>query len=330
LLTKTADPASEPTAVVPPGLEAQAAGTAAQLRQTWAGYAFGAAGAALFSTKAIIIKLAYAEGINAETLLALRMALSLPFFAAVGLIAVRDRWGRGIALPERGLVVRAGAVGLLGYWFASYTDFLGLLFISAQFERLILFTYPAFVVLLGAWLFGQAIDRRALIGIGISYAGLMLIFATKLDELGADVAKGAGLVLMAAVSFALYQLLAKKVIEEVGPGLFTCIAMSAAAMAALLQFALTQPLASLIVGPQLLFYGVLIAVGATVLPSFLLNMALQKISAQANATIATLSPVVTILLAVTILGEVLTASDVGGTVLVIAGVGFFTLAARKP
>ena len=105
--------------------------------------------------------------------------------------------------------------------------------------------------------------------------------------------------------------------------------MSGAAAAALLQFALTQPLASLVVGPKLLLYGLLLAIGATVLPSFLLNAALQRISAQANATIGTLSPVITILLAVAILGETFTWIDAAGTALVLAGVGWFTLADRR-
>jgi drug/metabolite transporter (DMT)-like permease len=284
----------------------------------------------LFSTKGIIIKLAYAEGTNAETLLALRMALALPFYLAVGLVALRERRRRGVQPPSRTLIIRAGTAGLLGYWFASYTDFLGLEYISAQFERLILFTYPAFVVLFGALFFGQPIRARTLLGIAISYGGLLLIFASKLDVLGSDVATGAGLVLAAAIAFALYQLMAKEVIGLMGPSLFTCIAMAAAAAAALTQFALVEPLGGLLVPPKLLAYAVLLAVGATVLPSFLLSFSLGRISAQANATIGTLSPVVTILLAVAILGEVLTWTDIGGTVLVIAGGGWFTLADRKP
>jgi drug/metabolite transporter (DMT)-like permease len=304
--------------------------TAAPARGLWVGYLCGGLGAALFSTKAIIIKLAYADGLNAETLLALRMALALPFYAAIGWISVRERRRAGRALPSRSLVIQAALVGMLGYWFASYTDFLGLEFISAQFERLILFTYPAFVVLFGALFFAQPVRLRALSGIGVSYLGLALIFATKVSTLGAGVAKGAALVFAAAVAFALYQLLAKNVIARIGPRLFTCIAMSGAAAAALLQFALTQPLQSLIVDREVLFYGVLIAIVATVLPSFLLNAALHRISAQANATIGTLSPVITILLAVMILGEPFTLLDATGTAMVLAGVGWFTLADRRP
>jgi drug/metabolite transporter (DMT)-like permease len=312
-----------------PAVATATASSAPSSRELLVGYAFAAVGATLFSTKAIIIKLAYADGINAETLLALRMLLSLPFYAAIGLISVAERRRVGRPLPARRAVLYATLVGMLGYWFASYTDFLGLIYISAQFERLILFTYPAFVVVLGALFFAQPIRARTLIGIAISYVGLALIFATKSTEGGSDVTLGAALVLSAALAFALYQLLAKGLIGKIGPRLFTCIAMSGAAAAALLQFALTQPLASIIVSPHMLFYGILLAIGATVLPSFLLNAALQRISAQANATIGTLSPVVTILLAVVILGEHFSLIDAFGTVLVIAGVGWFTLADRK-
>jgi drug/metabolite transporter (DMT)-like permease len=300
-------------------------------RDLLVGYLCAAAGAFLFSTKAIIIKLAYDEGLNAETLIALRMVLSLPFYGAIGWISVRERLRTGRPLPDFGLVWRAGAVGVLGYWFASYTDFLGLLYISAQFERLILFTYPAFVVLFGALFFAQPMRARTVLGIAISYAGLALIFATRLTELGPAVAKGSGLVLVAAIAFALYQLLAKGLIGKIGPRLFTCIAMSAAAGFAIAQFGLTQPAESLtaVASPKVLAYGLLLAVGATVLPSFLLNAALGRISAQANATIGTLSPIATIVLAVIVLGEHFGVVDAAGTVLVIAGVGWFTLADRR-
>lgn len=304
-------------------------GVAASTRNLWIGYACAALGAALFSTKAIFIKLAYAEGINAEALLALRMALSLPFFAIIGLYAVRDHLRRGEPLPGMRLVVMTGAVGMLGYWFASYTDFLSLLYISAQFERLILFTYPGFVVLFGALFFGQPARLRSVLAFAVSYVGLAVIFVTERGQTGPGTAIGAGFVLCAAIAFALYQLFAKGLIGRVGPKLFTCIAMTAAAVPVLLQFVLTQPLGSIVLTPKVFGYGLLLAIGATVLPAFLLNMALHRISAQANSTIATLSPVITIILAVLILGEHINGVEAFGAGLVLAGVGWFTLAERK-
>ncbi|WP_291744496.1 DMT family transporter [Bauldia sp.] len=290
------------------------------------GYVFAAVGALLFSTKAVIIKLAYGESIDAETLLALRMAFSLPFYFGIGWLSIRDRQRSGKPLPSGREVVAAAGVGLLGYWFASYTDFLGLEYISAQFERLILFTYPLFVVIFGAMFFRQPIRLRAVLAIGVSYAGLAVIFGEKVSTFGHDIAIGAGFVLLAAIAFAMYQLLARGLIATIGPRLFTCIAMSGAAVGAFAQFFLTHPAGDLIVSSTLYGYALLIAIGATVLPSFFLNAALHRISAQANATIGTLSPVMTILLAVLILGERITLVDIAGTALVLAGVGWFTLA----
>jgi len=254
------------------------------------------------------------------------MMMALPIYLIIGGLAVRERKRSGQALPPRGPVVKALLVGILGYWFASYTDFAGLQYISAQFERLILFTYPLFVVILGAAFFGQKIQLRAVLAILVSYVGLAVIFSEKLGEGGNDIALGAGLILCAAIAFALYQLLAKPLIARIGPALFTCIAMSGAAMGALIQFFLTHSVSDLAVGQRVLVLSLVIAIGATVLPSFFLNAALHRISAQANATIGTLSPVMTIALAVAILGEPLTLVDLLGTALVLAGVGWFTLA----
>lgn len=293
------------------------------------GYVFALVGALLFSTKAIVIKLAYADAttpVDAETLLALRMMMAVPFYLVIGGFAARERLKAGVPLPPRRQAAKALLVGLLGYWFASYTDFLGLEYISAQFERLILFTYPLFVVVLGALFFGQKMRLRAVLAILVSYLGLAVIFGEKVSTVGPDVAVGAALILSAAIAFALYQLLAKPLIASIGPALFTCIAMSGAAIGAFLQFFLTHPVSALAVGERVLVLSLMIAIGATVLPTFFLNAALHRISAQANATIGTLSPVMTIALAVMILGEPLTLVDVIGTVLVIAGVGWFTLA----
>jgi drug/metabolite transporter (DMT)-like permease len=294
------------------------------------GYVFAAIGAVLFSTKGIAIKLAYREPIDATLLLALRMALAVPVYAVIAWLTLRDNRRRARPLPSLALVGRAAFVGILGYWIASYFDFYGLEFISAQFERLILFTYPLFVVIFGALFFGQPMKLKAVAAIGLSYLGLAVIFLENIGEPGSHVAWGAFVVLISALAFAMYQLLAKKVITELGPQLFTCIAMSGAALAVFVQFLLTRPLAEVAaVSPRVWGIAGYLAIGATVLPSFFMSAALHRISAQANSTIGTLSPVVTIVLAVTVLGEPLTPSGVVGALLVLAGVAWFTLADRK-
>lgn len=301
----------------------------ASAKHPYAGYAMAAMGATLFATKGILIKLAYAEGIDAETTLALRMIMALPFYLVIGIHAFRTSKRSGGELPDRRLWLRMIGVGLLGYWISSYLDFKGLEYISAHFERLILFTYPLFVVLFGAAFFRQPIRLKALVAFGVSYAGLALLFTQNLSASGMSTMTGALYVLTAAVTFALYQLLAKPLIMRIGPQLFTCIAMGAAGIAVILQFLVTHPLNAIMVSPTLWGLGLALAFGATVLPSFFLSAALKQITAQANATIGMLSPVVTIILAMAVLGDAVTGTDWLGAALVILGIGWFTLSERK-
>lgn len=300
----------------------------------WLGYAFTATGAALFSSKAIFIKLAYLEKSDAALMLAMRMMMSLPFFAAVGLYALYLHRRAGRPYPARRTVAMAAVNGFIGYYIAAYLDFDGLTFITAQLERLVLFTYPVFVMFLG-WLFFQGrITMPGLIGAGITYGGLALIFSSGIAIDGWNAAIGSLLVLGAALAFALYQLLAKSLIRSMGPTLFTAIAMSAAGVASLVHYAIT----SHGVGPAVSWNYVGLVAGcaffATVVPSFLINAGLGLISPQASSMISTISPLVTIILAVIFLGEEFTFVDAIGTTLILLGVGFYawsdTRAAKVP
>jgi drug/metabolite transporter (DMT)-like permease len=295
-----------------------------------AGYAFAAIGALLFSTKGIAIKLAYRQPIDATLLLTLRMALAVPIYAVIAAFAVAHVRRRGVALPSRTVVLQAALVGALGYWLASYLDFAGLQFISAQFERLILFTYPLFVVIFGALFFGLPMRLKAVAAIGLSYIGLAVIFLEKIEEPGSEVAMGAALVLGSALAFAMYQLIAKGVIAKLGPRLFTCIAMTGAGIAVFAQFLATRPIMEIAaVSPRVWEISLFLAVGATVLPSFFLNAALHRISAQANATIGTLSPVMTVVLSGVRSRRAGDPHRYHRHAVVLAGVGWFTLAERR-
>jgi len=312
----------EPDIAAPPLIETR--------RGVPLGYAFAAAGALLFSTKAIIVKLAYDMNVAPDTLLALRMGFSLPCYLAIGFVAIQVRQRKGLAIPPLQPAISAMLIGVLGMWFASYSDFLGLQYISAQFERLILFTYPLFVVIFGALFFGQRIRLTTTLGLGVSYAGLALIFTEHFSLEGQSVLVGAAFIIAAAISFAFYQLLAKDAIQRLGPGLFTCIAMTGASLAAFLEFFLRHDAGALLVSGPLLAYSLVLALGATVLPSFFMNAALHRISPQANAAIGFLGPIATTVLAVIILDETLSLTGVIGTALVLVGVGWFTLSESTP
>jgi drug/metabolite transporter (DMT)-like permease len=302
---------------------------AAARRSLLIGYGFAIIGALLFASKGILIKLVYQHGLDAETILMLRMLFSMPFYLVIGVVSVIERKRAGRALPSRGLVVKSILVGLLGYWLSAYLDFIGLETISAQFERLILYTYPFWVVLFGVAFFRQSVRPTALLGFVVSYVGLALIFTQMTAAPGQNVVFGVLIILAAAIAFALYQLFAKNLIGTVGPQLFTCLAMIGAAVMIIGQFMATHPISALAVNQTVLIYSIILAVGTAVLPAFFMNAALQRISAQANATIGMLSPVCTIFLAMGILGEMLTVTDWIGTVLVIAGIAWFTVFDRR-
>jgi drug/metabolite transporter (DMT)-like permease len=296
----------------------------------YSGYLMAAAGAFLFGSKGIYIKLAYGMDADATTLMALRLTLSTPFFLIVGLMTwwQMKRAGTSDSLPRfsarPGLYLKAMAIGILGYWLASFTDFMGLKTLTPQYERLIIFTYPLFVILLGAAFFGQKLRASALWAFAIAYCGLGLVFVTDLGRSGSGVIVGSVWCLASSVAFALYLLLAKPYIARLTPSLFTSWAMIGAAIAALIHYFIVHGFAERQFSGPLIQMAFGLAIGATVLPSYLINFALQRISSQANAIISFINPVFTLLLSWLILKETITPADVGGTGLVIIGVALYT------
>jgi len=285
------------------------------------GYSLSALGAMLFATKGVLIKLVYGHGIDTTTLLAARMALATPVFAAVGYL----QWRRmGVdARPDGRTLGKAAAVGVLGYHLSSWLDFSGLRSLDVQAERLVLFTYPFFVLLFARLIYARPMRRHALAGAVLSYAGLAVMFASAPARMSPEALGGGALVLAAAGSFALYQLFGAELIGKLGPALFTAIAMSAAGVSVMLHFALTTfDLPA--VGREAAGLIVMIALFATVLPAFIMSAGTARIGAQGTAIISTLSPIATSALAVAVLAEPFGLPEVLGSALVIGGVGFYT------
>jgi drug/metabolite transporter (DMT)-like permease len=290
----------------------------------WIGYGLTFAGAALFSTKAIFIKLAYREEVNATLMVAWRMIFSTPVFVAVGLLALAVQMKRGAALPSGRHVAGAALAGALGYGLSAYLDFKGLEFISAQLERLVLFTYPLFIMFLGAAFFGQRVTRYGIIACVISYIGLAIVVGIDLPDGGSRTVIGTALILACAITFALNQLYAKNLITVLGSIIYTAISMVAGGISSVAIHAASD--GDFHASPQFLWMALGCAVFATVLPIFCINGGLARTSAQTVGMISTISPMVTIGLAVAILGEPFTWADAVGSALVLVGVSYYTLA----
>jgi drug/metabolite transporter (DMT)-like permease len=281
------------------------------------GLAAAVLGAAGFSIKAIFVKAAFRYGVDAETLLALRMLYSLPLFLLMGLAATRSA-----AAPISGADWRALALlGVLGYYAASYLDFLGLQYITASLERVILFTYPTMVVFLTAWNVRRLPGRATWTALLLTYAGVALVVTHDLRSGGRDTVLGSALVFASAVSYAFYLLRAGPLLGRLGPARVAAWGTTIACLLALGQFILLRPIATIVAQPwQVQALGVAMAVFSTVLPVWFVTVAMRQLGAGPTAMIGALGPVITLLLAWLVLGEALGTLQLLGAALVIYGV----------
>jgi len=296
------------------------------------GYIFAAVGAVLYSMKAVFVKLAYLPGggleandLDAITLMALRMGFSLPVYIFILLYSLR-RDGGNVPLK---FIFQAMLLGVMGYHLCTYLDFAGLKFITAQLERLILFTYPVFVVIFGALFFGGKITRAGIAAIVLAYSGLGIVFIGGDIATGVNVPLGSALVLAAAIIFALFQLVAKRMIDEMGSKVFTCLAMIAAGTTIISHFVMQNIgheggiVAALDLPPRIFVIGAMIAFFSTILPSFLINIAIGRIGAQTVAVMGMLGPLATIVAAILVLGEPFAFWDGVGTVVTLSGIWLY-------
>jgi drug/metabolite transporter (DMT)-like permease len=279
------------------------------------GLALAVAGSVLFSAKAVVVKLAYRHGVDAETLLALRMLMAVPFFA--GALWWASRGAPPLARRDHGLLL---AIGVLGYYAASYLDFLGLQYISAALERLILYLNPTLVLLLSVLLLGRPVSRLDLAALLLSYAGIVLVFWHDVRLAADGVALGAALVFAATVCYACYLVISGEIVRRIGAIRLTAYAMCVATVGVGAQFALLRPLSMLAQPPPVLWLSLVNAVFCTVLPVFATMMAVARIGAGSVALAGMIGPVSTIALGYVFLGEAISGWQLAGTALVLAGV----------
>ena len=288
-----------------------------------AGLALAVVGAIAFSGKAIIVKLAYRYGVDAVTLIMLRMLFALPIFVAMAWWASRGQ----PPLSGRDWAGVAG-LGFSGYYLSSFLDFAGLAYVSASLERLILYLNPTLVMLLGWLLYRKTWRPLQLAGMAISYAGVMLVFGHEVKLQGEQTVLGALLILASALTYAVYLVYSGQMVKRLGSLRLVGLATSVACLCCLLQFVLLRPLGSaLAVAPQVVWLSVLNATLCTALPVLLVMMAIERIGPAITAQTGMIGPLSTILMGVLILGEPFTAWIAAGTVLVIAGIFVFSRSA---
>ncbi|MCP4408028.1 MAG: DMT family transporter, partial [Gammaproteobacteria bacterium] len=246
------------------------------IRASSLGSLFVATAAFGFSSKAVLVKLAYGYpgDVDAITLMALRMVISLPFFIAAALWLQRSN--RAALLNRRDWVSVIG-LGFLGYYLASFLDFSGLQYISAGLERLILFLYPTLVIVLSAFLQRRPVHRYQRAALLISYTGIAMVFWNDSDFGSTQTILGSALVLASATAFALFMIGSGVVIHKVGATRFTSYSMTAASLCTGFHFGLTHESISLDLPPQIYGLAALMAIISTVLPAFLMSAGIRRI-----------------------------------------------------
>jgi drug/metabolite transporter (DMT)-like permease len=288
------------------------------------GLALALFGAIAFSAKAIIVKLAYRYHVDAVTVIMYRMLFALPFFLAMAWWASRGK----PALTRTDWLGVAG-LGVIGSYLSSFLDFLGLQYITASLERLILYLTPTLVLLLGWLFYRKAIHALQIAGMAISYGGVLLVFGQEASVTGSNVALGAGLVFASAITYALYLVYSGQLVQRLGSLRLVGLATSVACICCIAQFLLLRPVSvALAVAPEVIWLSVLNATLCTAVPVLLVMMAIERIGPALTAQAGMVGPLSTILMGVVLLGEPFTAWIAAGTVLVIAGIFVFTRARR--
>lgn len=296
---------------------------AAELRRhTLIGVALVLVSSVGFSARGVIIKLAYPYGVSAEALLALRMIFSLPGFLLLAWFA-RSGAGARLTRPDWGMVL---ALGFIGYYLSSYLSFLGLQYVPAGFERLLLYLSPTMVVVLSALVLKHPVRRHHMIALAVSYAGILLVFADSVATSTEPVTFtiGAGLIFASALTYTVYLIASGTIIPRIGSARFAAYASTVACLLVIAHFLALRPLSELVLPMPVYGYGLAMAVFSTVLPTWWIAEGIRRLGSNQTAMVSSIGPVSTIALAWLFLGEPVTAIQLGGAVLVLAGVWLVT------
>ena len=290
------------------------------------GVLFGVLGIILFSSKAIMVKLAYQYNVDALSVLLLRMLFSFPFYVVIAMIYRKEKTSVTLEKIDYYWVV---FFGFVGYYLASYFDFVGLTYIKASLERIILFLYPTIVILLNRFFLKKKITKIQAGAIALTYLGIIITFWDEVGLSGNNTLLGGFFILLSAITYASYLVGSGWLIPKFGVMKFTTYAMLISCFCVFIHFSLISDV-SLFNHPwQVYFLGFLIAVFATVIPSYLVSLSIKMISSSNFAIIAGVGPVSTIILATFFLNERLTLLQLSGALIVIIGILLVSLKTRN-
>lgn len=283
------------------------------------------AGAVMFSTKAIFVKYAYQSyQIDSVTLLMFRMLFSLPFFLAIAWVSSKKSNAYQMTRRDyRNILL----LGVLGYYLASLFDFMGLQYITASLERLILFTYPTVVVFIGVFYFKEKLNRYQVFALLLTYIGIAIVFiGNQSIESWSDLITGSVLVGMSAISYGIYLAGSGRLIPKIGTWRYTSNALTVSCFAVIIHYlVVNRGIGNLTFPYPIYVISLLMATVSTVIPTLLVSEGIRRIGASNTSIVGSTGPISTIALAYIYLGERLTLIQILGAILVLCGVLLISL-----
>lgn len=276
-------------------------------------------GAVAFSTKAVFVKLSYRYAVDAVSLLTLRMVFSVPFYLIIGFFQRNKEKSQPLLFKEW---VSIAFLGLAGYYLASYFDFVGLQYITASIERLILFTYPTLVVLITALIYKTKITRTQIFALLLTYAGIIFAFINNVNlQDQENFYLGAIAVFISALTYAIYLVGSGRLIPKLGSVRYTANTMTFAGIGVFIHYLIVNDISHLFsFHPEVYYLSIMTAIISTVIPTFLISKGIDLIGSSNASIVGSVGPVSTVILAHIFLGEAYSFSQWVGTALVIAGV----------
>ena len=279
-------------------------------------------GAACFSTKAIFVKLCYQHGVDSITALMFRMIFALPYYLWVLLFSPQVK----LMSIQKSSYGKLLLLGLAGYYIASLFDFMGLQYVQANLERLIIFIYPTIVLAFGVWFFHRRINRQQVVAVTITYLGILIACLSQdFGPMDKNLEWGILYIFISAVSYAFYLAFSDDLIEKIGVPAFNSISMVISIVAVLIHFGIVYGIRLTGYDWQVYMYGALMGVIATVIPTVALAKGISLIGSSNAAILSTFGPVATILMSYFILHEPFSLLQGIGTVFVLLGVLYLGL-----
>lgn len=274
-----------------------------------------------FSFKAILVKLAYGVPqvvpVDAVTLLTLRMLFALPFFLWFSWSSRKT--GGTFTTRDRTVIL---ALGVIGYYAASIFDFLGLCYISAGLERIILFTYPILTLFFEIVFFKKTIHNYERAAVLICFVGIAFAFTHDLGvtDQQAHIWLGSGLVMLSAICYAVYLSGGGYLIARYGSVRFASLVLIVSSLATVTHFIAVHPLSDLVQPWEIYLLALAMSLFSTVIPVFALAAAIRRVGSAPAALIGSIGPVLTIGFGWLLLGEAISIMQLGGAALVVGGI----------